>query len=304
MMSMTPSGLLHIGPLAMTCEAAPGMPKPVETGPYASFFHDESSSEPAETPLYTLPITCSRECIELPSGTPDFESGRNWKLYRAGHDLLFAAGYTGRPRPERVCRVNTDLTQCRIAVDPEIRNREPVPGPMAFPPAYPIDQILVWGMLSRIRGALLHAALVVRKNGDGLLLAGRSGAGKSTLSALCADAGWTVLNDDRAIVHFEGGNVMASGTPWHGSGQYAVRRTVPLAGILFLVQAEENRLEALDRASLLPELLRVTSLPLFLDEWATPVFAALNTLAQSVPMQRFHFVRDPSAVERLASERM
>ncbi len=300
---MSSTRSLRIGPLNFLCATGPEFPSLEPTGLYASFFDTEPSGL-SEGSLVTTSVIIDSGETAGPDRPADFEAGGHWKFWRDEEELVFATGYGERTKPERLCRVTSDLRCVRLWVHPRALKAKPLPAHIAFPLSYPLDQILAWGLLSRMGGLLLHAAVAERKDGTAILLAGRSGAGKSTLSALCADAGWSILNDDRALVYFRDDRVLVAGTPWHGSGRYAVPRTVPLKGILFLNQAGENRLETLDRASLLTELLQVTSLPLFLDEWATPVFAALNSLAASVPMQRFHFVRDSSAVERLAAERM
>ena len=247
-----------------------------------------------------LHVTLRAGDTALPKRPPDFESGRHWRFYQTDDGPLFVTGFEGRACAERLCRIEPDGETADIIVDPAAIASPAAPPRIRFPLAYPLDQILVWGMLSRIQGALLHAAMVVRPDGQGLLLAGRSGAGKTTLSALCADKGWTILNDDRALIYTDGGKWLASGTPWHGSGKYAEPRTVPLSGIYFLAQSETNRVEELSRKDVLADLLRVTSLPVFLDAWCTPTLATLDTLTRAIPMRRFHFKRDPSAVDALS----
>ena len=296
---MSYAGSLQIGPLAFHCETASGAFAIAPTGAYISFWHVGDTHD-IDPPRIVLPLKKSVGKIDLPSGVADFESGRNWKLCRREGELIFAAGYAERSRPERLCRVTSDLAHGELLVDREALAQHPIPPRIQFPLAYPLDQILAWGMLSRIQGALLHAALIVRPDGQGLLLAGRSGAGKSTLAALCADAGWTVLNDDRALVHFEDGRVLASGTPWHGSGKYAEPRTVPLAGMYFLAQSPTNHVQDISRSEVLAELLRVASLPVFLDDWCTPTLATLDKLTRAIPLRRLHFRRDPSAVDALS----
>jgi hypothetical protein len=296
---MTPAVYLRIGPLRFECTTGPDIPAPKPTGLYASFLEPDQHGFVGD-PLYSVSVAINTGDTSLPNRSPDFEAARHWKLYREEDTLLFATGYEADRPPERLCRVNLNLDHATVMVNPSARQKDPLPVRIAFPLAYPLDQILTWGMLSRIGGFLLHAAVVVREDGSAVLLAGRSGAGKSTLAALCASAGWTVLNDDRALIYFDGDRPMVAGTPWHGSGRYAVPATAPLGAIYFLAQAGENCVETLDRGSLLELLLRVASLPLFADEWASPVFTALDRLMGTTPMARFHFTRDPSAVACLA----
>ena len=295
---MSVVGELRIGPLSIVCTASDDYPPLRPVGAYASFFR------PA--PVDTTPASCTLHLRLTPGDTsppdrnPDFASGKHWKLYRDDRNLLFATGYGDRRPPERMLTVRDDMTDAEIRIDPLALKSIPLPDRLAFPLSYPLDQILAWGMLAQMRAVLLHAALVIRPDGAGCLLAGPSGAGKSTLSAYCADAGWTVLNDDRALIYADGERWLVSGTPWHGSGKYAEPRTVPLSGIYFLAQSETNRVEEISSTEVLTELLRVTSLPVFLDGWCTPTLATLDTLTRAIPMRRLHFRRDPSAVDALS----
>lgn len=53
---------------------------------------------------------------------------------------------------------------------------------------------------------MIHAA-VVAKNNRCALIPGRPGAGKSTLCAALVAAGWRLLSDEMALIHFEDGQV-------------------------------------------------------------------------------------------------
>lgn len=53
---------------------------------------------------------------------------------------------------------------------------------------------------------MIHAA-VVAKNNRCALIPGRPGAGKSTLCAALVAAGWRLLSDEMALIHFEDGQI-------------------------------------------------------------------------------------------------
>jgi hypothetical protein len=107
---------------------------------------------------------------------------------------------------------------------------------------YALDSLLriqlSWMLLSR-SGFLLHAATIIR-NGKAYVFTGRSGAGKSTVASL-SPAG-SVLTDEISLLRRDGGVWRAYGTPFLGEFRAAgSNSSAPIAAILRLLQAPENR---------------------------------------------------------------
>ena len=70
-----------------------------------------------------------------------------------------------------------------------------------MPLEYPLDELLLQGLLARGRGAEIHACGIADGSGRGLLFVGQSGAGKTTMARLWeGERGITVLSDDRIIL--------------------------------------------------------------------------------------------------------
>jgi len=111
---------------------------------------------------------------------------------------------------------------------------------------YALDSLLriflSWKLLGH-NGFLLHAATVIR-NKKAYIFTGRSGAGKSTVASLAPEG--SVLTDEISLLRREGGIWRAYGTPFWGEFRTAGSNTsAPVAGIFRLLQAAENRVEAL-----------------------------------------------------------
>jgi len=133
-------------------------------------------------------------------------------------------------------------------------------------------------------GGIIFHASAVDDAGRGVLFVGHSGAGKSTQSLIWADAGATVLSDDRIGVRISGGRATAYGTPWGGTAGIARNASVALQAVMVLEQHPTNELHRIPVNDALP-LLLVRS---FLPYWdASLVNAAMDTvqsLLEAVPV--------------------
>ncbi len=284
------AGQLQIGPVCFHLAAPPELAVRYSRWAYTGFFKQGRAAD--VPPAGALPVAIRRGAQPLPAHAPLYRGGLNWAAWGEGADLIICAGFAGRNHTRWHCRVDRALTRAALTVAADEDMDE-------APLRYPLDQILTWGLLARTGGVLLHAAVAVR-DGRGLVLAGRSGAGKSTLANLCHEAGWRILNDDRVLVYPQGGAWRVAGTPWHGSGRFAVAASVPLAGLLLLHQDTTERLVALTPSTARLALLDVAAVPWFEDDWAQTALNGLDQMLGSVAVRRFHFTRQPTAVAALA----
>lgn len=301
---MTPAGHLNVGPVQFAMRTEAGGSVGYSDPAYGGFFSEAVgrivpvSRDPGSA-LIELPVEIVRRAIAVPAGAPLWQAGGHWAVWEDGADLVFHVGLQVPEAMRYACRVARDLSRAELAVHPAAW---PADGMLAAPLRYPLDQILSWGLLSRVGGALLHAAVAV-KDGRGYVFTGRSGAGKSTLSGLLHAEGWRIMNDDRVVVFRRGGAWRVAGTPWHGSGRFAEAAEAPLAGIYFLRQAAECRLEPMSAAPARMALLDVAAVPWFEDSWAQGILDGLDRLAGEVEIARFHFTKTADAVRALAQAR-
>ena len=108
----------------------------------------------------------------------------------------------------------------------------------------------------------LHASAVVYE-GEAYLFSAPSGTGKSTHTAL-----WRklfpdsyILNDDKPVIFPEKERITAWGTPFSGRTDLQVNRGVPLRGICFLKQDNENRIRTVAASEALALMLNNTWRP-------------------------------------------
>lgn len=289
---MTDAGHLDVGPLRFALRSAALGAVRYSDPAYGGFFSAVGGAEP----LAELPVEFVRGAVPPPAGEPLWKAGDHWAAWADGDHLVFHVGSRAPESARRICRVARDLSRAELMLPPAAWTD----GVCESPLRYPLDQILSWGLLAGIGGTLLHAAVAV-KNGRGWVFTGRSGAGKSTISALLRAAGWRILNDDRVVVFRRGGAWRVAGTPWHGSGRFAEAAEVPLAGIHFLQQAAECRMEALPADQARLALLDVAAVPWFEESWSQGVLNGLDRLTLDVAIRRFHFTNTPAAAHAVAA---
>ncbi|MGN0814817.1 MAG: hypothetical protein ACI4MH_06275 [Candidatus Coproplasma sp.] len=88
---------------------------------------------------------------------------------------------------------------------------------------------------------LFHSA-VVEVDGKAVAFAAKSGVGKSTHARLWQKnfADCRILNGDKPILHFDGNEFYAFGSPWQGKEGAGVNGKAKLCAICFLKRGEEN----------------------------------------------------------------
>jgi len=166
-----------------------------------------------------------------------FDSGGLWRVYRLKSDLLYVLREKGLPYEALV--IDEDRRRGTLFVDPErIHGR--------FALDYPLDELLFQHRLALEGGAEIHACGVVLRS-KVLLFCGHSGAGKTTIARLWKKTrrGVQILSDDRVMVRHRHGRLWAHGTPWHGSGRFAMPGGFPLGAVFFLSHAQRTSLSPL-----------------------------------------------------------
>lgn len=90
------------------------------------------------------------------------------------------------------------------------------------------------------------------------------------------------------------------GTPWKSTAGISRRRAVPLAGLIFLEQAEENKIRPITTGEALPRVLPLISVDWQNKELSESGANALDDLLSSVPAFNFAFQKSSAAAEYLA----
>ena len=249
---------------------------------------------------FELPDLAGKDLGELVYRKPP------WAIYRKGSSWIYLgiSPTAGDESIHRVAVFNDDHTRLRVYND-ETRTQSWKDGGIASVTMFPTDQIMLSRVLADRGGCYLHSGGVVL-NGKGYLFVGHSEAGKSTTMKLLEGVG-EVLCDDRNIVRREpGGGFRVYGTWSHGEVPIVSSANAPLAGILFLRQSKENRIDPLtDRAAARRELMGTIIKPFVTADWWHKSLDTIEHIANEVPCYEMRFDKSGAIVpeiEALAAE--
>ena len=130
---------------------------------------------------------------------------------------------------------------------------------------------------------LLHAC-VLKCGDDGYAFLGRSGAGKSTHSSLWLKyvKDCKIINGDKPILHFDGKQLIAYGTPWQGKERRGCNDKIALKGLCFIEQAKENKISKLSLSQTTSRIFSQLLLPSD-EENAGRALELADALISSVP---------------------
>jgi len=160
----------------------------------------------------------------------DNDMGRT-RLYRTGNGYRITLNYT---EPTHVFEASPDFGRVSASVK--------------WQDAYASLALCSMLRIAFAQAVLLHSAVsmhssVVVHGGRAFMFMGRSGTGKSTHSRLWLEhvPDTRLLNDDNPIVRIVDGEAFVHGSPWSGKTRCYVNESAPIAAMVRLVQAPENR---------------------------------------------------------------
>jgi len=180
---------------------------------------------------------------------------------------------------------------------------------------FPTDQIWLGPLLADRNAVLLHSAASIM-NGKGLIFVGHSDAGKSTTMELLKQAGLSrtaksdrrtrttlhteILCDDRNVVRKWPGGWRVHGTWSHGTTEDVSPSSAPLQAILFLRQAQQNKIVPLtDRKLVWRSLLGTLIRPMVTADWWEKELDTLEQLVHEARFYTMHFDKTGGIIPEL-----
>lgn len=227
---------------------------------------------------------------EPPAGrTLLFDSGGVWKLFDDGDGYQIECRGNG-DQLYKIAFFSKDLTRGTVKM-------VPFDVTTPYPLQYPLDEVILNMLLPRHGGVELHACGLVDRNGNGYLFAGNSGAGKTTTARLWQNDAAEILSDDRIVVRPHDGEWWMYGTPWHGEAEICSSSRAPLRRIFLLDQAKSNFVTPASPAAAVARLLACAFPPFHDASGLSAIAGTLATIVNDVPVERFAFVNDHTAVD-------
>lgn len=160
------------------------------------------------------------------------------------------------------CReyLTSDLAEADIRINPELYKPDTRPHLNYDDVAYLDSGAQFYRQLLDFDGMMLHSS-AVEMDGYAYLFSGPCGMGKSTHTRLWQKtfgSSAQVFNDDKPALRRIDGRWFAYGTPWCGKDSINQNRKVPLGGICFLKQGQENKIRRLNEQEAIGRVLAQT----------------------------------------------
>lgn len=157
-------------------------------------------------------------------------------------------------------------------------------------------------VLLRHSGLLLHASFI-RCQGKAVLFSAPCGTGKSTQAELWEKyEGADIINGDRSGLRRLGCGWMAFGLPYAGSSGIYRNESEPLAAVILLRQAKENRLRKLKVLEAFPDLYREVMVHRWDRKFVSESTELLLQLLQEIPVYLLECRPDREAVQLVRDE--
>ena len=233
---------------------------------------------------------------ELTDQSLRFDAGPGlWKLFDTDAGLAIESLHTLTHQPRVRAVVSDDYRRVHAWMLPEY-----VGGQVGWCPMYlfnPVIEVCFLTRLAREGGLLLHAAGLASQQ-KGLVFTGPSGSGKSTIAHMFADRQARVLSDERIVLRCQNGSIFIYGSPWVGSGDYAVNSSAPLTSLYMIKHAQDrHHLTSLPPSTAVSQLLQQSFLPHWDSQCIERTLDFLVSLLASVPYQSLAFLKQPDVVD-------
>ena len=163
--------------------------------------------------------------------------------------------------------------------------------------------MLVYAFATVGHQTLLFHSSVTMRGGKGYMFLGHSGTGKSTHSQQWKAAfdDTELLNDDNPAVRIlSDGTVHVYGSPWSGKTPCYKNADVPVAALVQLAQAPENKMTRLKMTQAYPYILASVSGLKILPSMMDTLYESIAKLLELTPVYRLECLPNPDAARLCA----
>ena len=152
------------------------------------------------------------------------------------------------------------------------------------------------------RTLLFHSSVTVRQN-QAFMFLGHSGTGKSTHSQQwhkAFDDAWLLNDDNPAVRILPDNTVRVYGTPWSGKTPCYKNESVPVAALVQLAQAPENRINLLKMTQAYPYILASVSGIKVLPQMMDALYSSIAKLLELKPVYKLECLPNTDAARLCA----
>lgn len=193
------------------------------------------------------------------------------------------------------CQEDPDFT---IVVSPDDFQKESLLSPQALD--WEVFGLATYRKLSIQAldyNCILFHSSAIAVNGRGYLFSAPSGTGKSTHSLLwkeILDKRLSVVNDDKPLLRLINGTWFVCGSPWKGKHNLGNDQQVPIQGICFLKQSNENRIFKINKTTAIPLVLNQVLRPRDIEKM-DKLLELIDNLLNEVPMWQLYCLPNQAA---------
>ena len=213
-------------------------------------------------------------------------------------DLIVDIPASGSLAPRCTEYLCDDMTSTDVIIRTELYNGEKYPKNMTEEMVeYMESGWQFYFQLLRQNGIYLHSSAIAYQ-GKAFLFSGNPGAGKSTHTRLWQSVFGEeacVFNDDKPALRFLDGTWYAYGTPWCGKDGINRNMKVPVAGICFMKQAQENKIRRLSPLEAAQRIIAQTMSKFKMEESLDLMLGYVNNLVKTIPVFELENRPEPEA---------
>jgi len=222
-----------------------------------------------------------------------FDSESTWSLYRSQKKyFLYACSLELNSLPRKLLILEPDFNSGDLFIKNGKIDQDIFPDPLG----YPLNQILMIILLSRSKGALLHACGIYDRS-SGYLFLGNSGHGKSTIAKIWFENKSIVLNDDRIIIREKDRTVWIYGTPWHGEYEEYSLKGLPINKMFFLRHGGKNSIIPIKGTDAVSRLLTRSFPPLWDKKGMDYTLGLFDRISNKLPCYELDFLPNNKIID-------
>jgi len=202
-------------------------------------------------------------------------------------------------------KVNDDYSECLFNIEPGYyapHADSEVQAQINNEVMLDVRRILT-GRLALDRGLCVHSC-VIDYNGNGILFSAVSETGKSTHAHLWQEVfpGTEIVNGDNGFCRVLDSRLIVFGAPWCGDSNEYMNKSIPIKAIVFLEQAQENRIEKLGALDAFIRLSARCFMPFWDKELVNKAMDTVEYMTQNVSCYLLRCLPDHDAVKVVAHE--